>query len=492
MRDTERVRSHPLIVLLLSFCLSFALYLVALVAPYNIFSYVAKAPISMPEIAEREPLPAVAFLLTFLAAFILYALAYWSCSAYARRGLAPFILLSGLALALLLSLTYPIGAGDVVDYVSHGETLAYFGANPLVTPPAQIPGALLARYSAFRDVASNYGPLWTWISGLVVGLLGRESLLLDLLGFKAVAILAYLAQAILIYIVLRRRRPPQAHMGLIFFAWNPLILYEFAANGHNDATMMALVLLGIFFWERRRLAPMVIALALSFLVKIPSAPLLPLFLLAMARHRGRVHTARILLMGALLAIAVILLAYLSLPDPWPALTNLSARSDLFTHSLPTVVNLGLQQLGVERGNAQAVARAGALLALTVWYVVQLRGVWREPLGAVRYAYSFLLFFLLFATLWFQPWYVTWLVALAALLPDSTAPTQVGLFSLTVMISYVVYGFVWFWIPAVANWGQTLGITLMAVGTTYLIPWAYMARLWLRGKQQEGLRQPEGA
>lgn len=71
------------------------------------------------------------------------------------------------------------------------------------------------------------------------------------------------------------------------------------------------------------------------------------------------------------------------------------------------------------------------------------------------------------------------MALAALFPRPEAPLQAGLFSLTVVFSYVVYGFVWFWIPHQANWGNTLGITLMAVATTYFIPWGYTLRVWWR-------------
>lgn len=472
----------PSLVLLLTFWPSLALYLVALVLPYNLFAHTAHAPISLPEIAHRETLPAASFLLTFLTLFGLYILAYQTCRRHPSRRLVPLILLSGLTFVLLLSFAYPVGAGDVVDYASHGEELAYFGTNPLVVPPADVPGTTFARYSAFRHTTPNYGPLWIWISGLVVGTLGRESLLLNLLGFKAVAIAAYLAQALLIYAVLRRRNPALAPAGLLFFAWNPLVLYEFVVNGHNDAVMMAFALLGILLWDLGRPLPMVAALTCSFLVKVPTAPLLPLFLLAAARRRDSGHAFwSTFIVGGLLALGLVGLAYLSLPDPVAALANLSDRSNLFTHSPPAVVNLVLQLGGMERATAQTVAWTAALLALAAWYTLQLARTWRTPTGILRHAYDFILFLLLLTTPWFQPWYVTWLVALAALFPHPAAPTQAGLFSLTVIFSYVVYGFAWFWIPHVANWGRCLGINLIAVATTYLVPWAYTAWLWLRSR-----------
>lgn len=473
----------PYLALLLLFWLSFVFYATALVIPYSLFSHVASAPISLPEMAERQPGPAISFLLTLLAVFAAYAAAYWVCRHHPRRHMAPLIMSCGLILALLLSLTYPGGAGDVVDYVSYGESLAFHGVNPLVIPPGQIDGTAFAQYSAYRHATSNYGPLWTWISAAVVRTMGTGSLLLNLLAFKAVAIASYALLGALIYSMLQRRRPNFASAGLLFFAWNPLVLYEFAVNGHNDATMMAFAVLGILFWDLGRPYLMVAALTLSFLVKIPPVLLLPLFLLAAARQRGAgrpFYTT--LLGGGLLALALVGLAYLSLPDSTAALLNLSGRSHLFTHSLPAIASMVLRLGGLERVAAEDTARAATLLALGTWYAINVARTWRRPANVLRYACGVVLFLLLFATPWFQPWYVTWLVALAALLPVPAAPALAGTFSLTVMFSYVVYGFVWFWAARLANWGHTLGINLIAVGTSYLVPWTYGAWLWLRGRR----------
>ncbi|MCS7178820.1 MAG: hypothetical protein RML46_07765 [Anaerolineae bacterium] len=517
---------RPPAVIVVAFGASFLLYLFGLVLPYSLFAHVAQTPVSFPEIARREPLPAVLFLATFLALFGLYSWVYRTCCRHPRQVSPALLLFCGLVLAVLLIFAYPVGAGDVVDYVTHGEELFYYRENPLVVPPGHLPDAVFARYSVYRMVPSNYGPLWTWVSALVVGAVGRESLALNLLGFKAVAVAAYLAQAGLVYAILRRRNPDLASAGLAFFAWNPLVLYEFAANGHNDAAMMAFALLGIYFWERRCPWLMTTALTFSFLIKIPTAPLLPLFLLAswrdqplvaqdlscdgLVRHplrppgsvpdgkstpyeqrsaaerrpRGFASVRRVLLLVGLSGMLVAL-AYLSLPDPLAALTNLSTRSGLLTHSLPAVLSRSLRLAGMTEKAAGMVAQLAALGAFAIAFFLQLVRTWRRPGAVLRHAFDLMLFLLLFTTPWFQPWYVTWAVALAALLPRPEAPLQAGLFSLTVVFSYVVYGFVWFWIPHQANWGNTLGITLIAVATTYAIPWGYTLRVWWRTGPSRG-------
>ncbi len=475
---------RAILMISLAFAFSFVIYLMTLVRPYSLFTYVSSTPISLSQIVNRHPRAAGIFVLSFLILFGLYWMAYRECRRCPSRKLIPWILAYGLILALLLCPTFPIGASDVVDYVGHGEVLAFHNINPLVDPPATVPDTNLVQYAPYRREASPYGPLWTWIGGVTVGIAGRESLLLNLLGFKIVAVGGHMAQALVIYAFFRRRGrdPAQAPAALLFFAWNPLLLYEFAVNGHNDAAMMVFALLGILLWDANRPLLMVTALTLSFLIKIPTAPLLPLFLLSAARQnkssRGLWST---LLRGGAVALGVMVLLYLSLPDPWSGPANISKRSVLFTHSLPTVIKLVLQLGGVSKSLAMRIVRTATLFALGICYSVQMARVLKVPKAALVSAYKFVLFFLLFAVPWFQPWYVTWLVSLAALIPDAGTRSQTGLFSFTVMLSYIVYGFVWYWITPIANWGGYLGIHLMSVAVTFVAPWVYAALLWA-GKQ----------
>jgi hypothetical protein len=475
----KRASGRPALVVLLAFCGSFVVYLVAFALPYNLFAYAARSPLSLGEITERGRPHAAVFLLAFAALFGLYVLAYRACRLQPRGWLVPLVFVCGLALGLVMTLTYPIGAGDVIDYVTHGEELAFHGENPLVVPPAEIPGAVFARYSAYRYVSPNYGPVWMWISALVVGVVGRSSLAFNLLGFKLVAVAAHALTSLLVYAVLRRRAPSFALAGLLFFAWNPLLIYEFAANGHNDAVMVAFAVLGIYFWEKDRPLPMLAAITFSFLVKVPMVLLVPFLLVSAARRRepGRGFWIR-LVGGGAFVFALVAVLYFSLPNPLGAFFNLSDRSDLFTHSLPAIGVLTLRLLGIEAVAAQTLVRSAALMLLWSWFIVRLWRTWTTPAHTLRHIYDVVLFLLLFVTPWFQAWYVTWIVALAALYPRATAPAQAGLFSMTVLISYVVFGFAWFWFLSFANWGNSLGINLAAVATTYLVPWGYTAWLWL--------------
>jgi len=109
--------------------------------------------------------------------------------------------------------------------------------------------------------------------------------LLQKLGTAA----ASLGSAALIWKILALTSPPLQAAGVIAYLYNPLILGELAADGHNDAWMIFLVLAALLFAVRRRLAPACFCLGLSVMMKYAPLLLVPAFLRyawADARERG--------------------------------------------------------------------------------------------------------------------------------------------------------------------------------------------------------------
>jgi len=483
------------VLLALAWLASCLIYYCVLVRPYWLNSYLSTPKLSMGLIANRQPGPAIAFILGFVALFGLYAAAYLLCKRRRSVTLIAAVGLCGLILVLLLAQVYPIGANDMFGYITAGEILAFHGLNPMIHAASQVPNLPLAEYSAYFYTPPNYGPVWTWIEAAVVGAVGRPDLTALTLGFKATAIIGYAAVCIVLVIVLRRRAPDHVAAGLLAFAWNPVVLYEVAANAHNDVWIGLLVLLGVLFWEMRRPVWMLAALTLAVLIKLPVAPLVPLFFLAAWRLEPAAQRRRRLLWsGALVVAGIVAASYLSLPEGLKGLTNLTGRTDLFTHSLPAVIKL---TLGLALPEKWAMLLAGLVTALAFggYYALQLRNAWRTPGEAVRLGFNTLLFLLLVCMSWFQPWYLVWIVPLAAVYPRPNAVFQVGLFSLCASWSYVVFGFVWFWIPKIGSWGRALGIELMAMLTTYAASWEYALLYGLRrqeAEQEEHTRHPSGS
>jgi len=97
-----------------------------------------------------------------------------------------------------------------------------------------------------------YGPVWLLLSGglsLLAEALGGGLLAYALL-FKLVGLASHLASALLVWVILGRLAPSRRLSGTLLYAWNPLCLLEFCASAHNDAVMVALLLLGVYCLTR--------------------------------------------------------------------------------------------------------------------------------------------------------------------------------------------------------------------------------------------------
>ena len=246
------------------------------------------------------------------------------------------MLAAPLVMVLPLLVTFPVGAIDVYDYSFFSRMMGHYAANPMIHPPADFPGDAWLAYVAWPHATSPYGPLWQWLTALVFAV-ARDDLLATILAYKVVAAASLLACASLAYLILRDWRPQDALKGFVFIAWNPLLLFESAANGHNDAVMAAFVLFALWLQQRRKRTLAIVALVLAAFVKFPAVIVLPIFALAtlraLATWRERI---RWLLVTTLASLAVAGLIYLPVaagPNPF---SNLSSHQNLFTTSFATL------------------------------------------------------------------------------------------------------------------------------------------------------------
>lgn len=463
---------------------SLVVYVLAFLWPYSLLEWWRYPQQSISRIAHGQLTAAGGYVLAFIILFLLYGLAYRAargCSGRLMWGVvvAGMVLFNGAMLWL-----YPVDAADVFDNIMRGRILAYHGGNPLYETPAQFQADPFFRYAAWKIYPSAYGPLWELIAAGASRLAG-DGVIANVLVFKLVSVAAYATTAALIGLMLQHSAPERALAGVVLFAWNPLVVYVTAGNGHNDAVMVLFIVLGFYWLERGRLTLAALAQTAGALIKFIPALLVPVIMVSALRQlQGRWARVRYVIATTLACGLLTVGLYAPFWHGGDVL-GVSRRLRLFTTSLPTLVQITLEpRLGEPM--ADLLAARAALLALAGWMIWQLRAIRRsaDRTTPARSGLSILLFYLLASCPWFQAWYTIWPLALAALVSDATLLAGSVLLSLAATWKMPLFDFVLVQgeLPPRAwrEWRLTLG--------TLGVPWGYFVHRGL-SKRARGWKAP---
>jgi alpha-1,6-mannosyltransferase len=310
---------------------------------------------------------------------------------------------------------------DVLSYVAHGAVRVELGANPYVTPASAVAGTALGRDLAsygWRPVhpVTPYGPLWSDVEvAAVEAASGARARLLLLKGAQA---LASLGAAWAIWTLLGRVRPEHRLAGTLAYLWNPMIVAEVGADGHNDAVMVLLVVLSLALLLRRSAAGFV-ATTLGALVKYLPLMLLPAQVAFVARDdRTAGRRIRIAAAAATASVAAIVLAFAPYwvgARTFSGLSRSAAAAD--TGSTVTLAREAISKLaGTDLGEPLRLAALGAFVVVVALLSMRVR----DPRSLLR-ASAWIGFAALVASPTYWPWYAVLPVALAALVPETPFP-----------------------------------------------------------------------
>jgi hypothetical protein len=313
--------------------------------------------------------------------------------------------------SLALFLVYPLTALDVFLYGAQGWTLAQHGANPLVVPPATFPENPFLAWAPYVGSPTSYGPVWAYVSAAAVLISGPHPLAM-LLIFKVIGLVALLVSTVLCHAIAERLQPDTGAIAAYTLAWNPLVLWSTVVDGHNDMSMVVLILLGcLFLFERPLLA--LLAIVIAGLVKFAGFLLLPVFGLHLLRRRYSV-------LRLTLALAVVAACgWLILWPLWVGSATIDAVTKqlqhLFSMSPAKTIILWAEVWGCapEVAEARTTYVMTALFAAT--YAVTLLTVNKRIESALAASFCVLFAVLVLATFWFRFWYIIWPLGIAAVL-----------------------------------------------------------------------------
>jgi hypothetical protein len=266
-----------------------------------------------------------------------------------------------------------------------------------------------------------------------------DALLANLLLLKLLFSAMALGAAYVVYRILEHLQPDYALGGALLVAWNPLILVEVSANGHNDIAMMLLALVACLAMVRQRLALGPLLLVPSALVKYVTVLLLPLFLIyAIRRQPTRIRQILYLATTALGSLAIAAVAYAPFWHGPATLKNLTFQNERYADSLSIVLSHLLPGVTLDQA-----AFVGSLLFVPVF----LAAVWLasgDLADLLRGCFLATFGLLALATTNVKSWYALWPILLAATVPRCVERVGAVLLSCgrTLAVAFPAYLLIW--------------------------------------------------
>jgi hypothetical protein len=241
-------------------------------------------------------------------------------------------------------------------------------------------------------------------------------------------------------------------------AWNPLIIFETSANGHNDAVMMLFALLGLLSVASGELVLGPVLLVASALVKYATGLLIPLLLVyGAARQPTWRQRCLYLAVVCLFGLAVAAAAYLPFWRGPDTFQRSLLENQLYVASFPSV----LSDLLNEAITPNRATTLGRILFLPIYAYA----LWLSRRGVtdlLRACFVALFGFLALGVTNFKIWYAVWPSMLAAGLPRLSERIAALLLGWAATLSAAYYGYIWVWLGLTTPGAFTLVNTLAYV------------------------------
>ena len=326
---------------------------------------------------------------------------------------------------LMLILGEPHLSRDIFSYMAHGYLGQLPGGNPFLSPASEAAntaiGPRLAAYGWSSGAGigiTPYGVLWTRLEMTVMGITNNVPMALVLI--KATVVAASLGTAILIWRFLGQTNPGLQMLGTLAYLWNPLVVVEFAGEGHNDSVLILFVIATLVASAARWPAVSIAALMLGVLIKYLPAMFVPALLVYLWRtRRGTGRLALQILIGLFIGIGLAAILYLPLWAGLETFQGIIARGQPISSASPA----GTVNWLLMRTPYRSISGSLTLAFVTIPAVVFM--LWaslrvRDIVGLGRAFVLISLAFVLVASPDYWPWYVGMPVALiAAASPDKS-------------------------------------------------------------------------
>lgn len=325
-----------------------------------------------------------------------------------------------------LFFAWPLTSVDIFTYIHTSRVLSIHHANPYIASFNDFPNDAFSQVikNCWSSYPTPYGPIFTIISSLIT-FIGKKSLLLSLYLLKLLFVCANILSVYLIQKVFKN------YQLTFLYAWNPLILFEFCCNGHNDILTILLLLTSFYFLLRspEKLTNYYLAfvfLFFSVLIKYITAIFVPIFiLLVIKKIKTRKEKIKFTILTMLISLFLIFIFYAPFWNSWNTFSRIILQTNhiypawIFASFLVVATSILLELIRIE--NYLHLAAIGGKIIFIFFYLILLlkivlkRNVDFKNDLIVFFLFSLLFFYLTFFT-WFMPWYLPLLIFILIIYP----------------------------------------------------------------------------
>lgn len=313
--------------------------------------------------------------------------------------------------ATLLVLAPVFQSSDIFNYVFGGRAMSVYRSNPYTLLPSMRPHDPFYGLIAWKDAASVYGPIFSYLSCLLTRIAGN-SVTANVICFKVMAALSYAACLPLVYHLARRVSPGRENQALMLGAWCPLLLLHIPGGAHNDMLAVTLVLGGYLLYRKGHLLWGLALVALALDVKLTAGLALVPLLVLYIRDRCGVPLNRLAL-GSLTCAAAVAVPYAGLWRGSRTFESTGKVASLYSaSSVPDLFRQPLERLltakGVSPATADTIARGSIRLVFLVVFLVGAFVLLRRvtDFGSMARAAAALALLWLLTSTYVLPWYAT--------------------------------------------------------------------------------------
>jgi len=308
-------------------------------------------------------------------------------------------------ISFIFTLILPYLSSDIYYYIGDSWLSAKYNENPYYTSVGQlqetgINDEILNNTGYWKNTTSVYGPLWNFISKILVSL-SFGNVTIALFIFKIASFLIHILNTFLIL------KLTKSNKYMLMYGINPLILIEFLSNVHNNIYLILFILLTLYFLiKKKNIWPVILFLALSISIKYSTALLVPFILIYYFKNKTIPKRILYCIISGLLIVALVILLYLPYFRDFTIFTNMLVQGEKYSQSLMSVL---LKKLPNNIFSIISNLLIPTFLVIYITILIIILFNKKVTFKEIMKKYNFVMLLFIFIVLTtFQKWYILWL------------------------------------------------------------------------------------